>query len=166
MRAKDLHMAATVYPARKVVLLTGAIDTNDVTIVVRLKLPSPGVWTVMKAETNLTKEPWAAWQVTLGEGCSLPRLTKSTTPLCRQFSRAEYQYQRGAIMFSRGEVRPGEPILKVFAVQVRSVAAAGPILVVSHNRADRIPTRKEILEGFGQELPKIEVRVPVRISKS
>lgn len=170
MRSRDLHMAAAVDVKRRTVLVTGGIDQNDQTLTMRLEIPSPGVWTFIKAEVNLTDEPWVAWQIALGGKCVIPTKEDDRLIQCRQFEECEYFEDRGHLAFFNGEVRPGEPILKVFNVMVPEAGdfAAG-ILVMSHSRLTRIQdvdvVRAAAKRGFGDGFPKVEISVPTRIMK-
>lgn len=159
MRADDLHMAATIDPKNRFILVTGAIDRNDATVVLRVdEIPEPGLWTVVKAEVNLTGEPWTAWQMTLGDGVALPDKGDRLL-LCRQLPQAEYFGDRNAIVFSGGEVRPGEAVLKV----ARLVIEKG-LMVMSHNRMQTEVGPDVLKEGFGMDDPKVEVEAAVRIA--
>ena len=42
MRSKDLFMAATIDPERRIIMVSGAIDQNEVTIVMRIAVPEKG----------------------------------------------------------------------------------------------------------------------------
>src|SRR5688572_23081500 len=85
-RAKDVEMAARIDPTRRLVLITGAIDSNEHDILVRVELPEAGTWQVVKSETNLTTASWYAWQISLGEG-TLLSATETATNLSRQYSK-------------------------------------------------------------------------------
>src|SRR5688572_9059968 len=103
MRAKDHHMAGSVNRKTRQVLLTGSIDQNDQDIIVRFKMPEGGLWTFIKAEVNLSEDPWVAWMITAGEGCSIPKRAEDRLLMCRQFKKSRYLEDRGAIIFSDGE---------------------------------------------------------------
>ncbi len=157
MRANDLHMAASVDPKNRLVLVTGAIDQSDVTVVLRIELPEPGLWTLAKAEVNLTDGPWKAWQMTLGESLSIPESPSDRLLVCRQLVRARYFSDRNTVLFDDGEVRPGEAILKLARLE-----ASEPLLVMSHNRAQSADDLAAEA-GFGMDDPKIEIDAAVRI---
>ncbi|HEU4321608.1 MAG TPA: DUF6423 family protein [Roseiflexaceae bacterium] len=156
MRAKDLQMAATIDPVNRIILVSGGIDRNEHTIVLRVPIPEPGLWTVIKAEVNLTDEPWTAWQITLGEGVSVPT-DGNHLLMSRQFKRCKYLPERGAILFTEGEVRPGDAIFKMARLQIEHDE-----MVLSHNRATPTP-KINVEDGFGETWPRIEVIAPVRI---
>jgi hypothetical protein len=138
-RAKDIEMAATVDVGNRLILITGAIDTNDHDILVRLELPSAGRWQVVKAETNLTDRSWLAWQITFGEGTKLA-VDDAAHNLCRQFPSLYVAEDRERLCFYGGEIRPGEAVLKMFTVD-----AAISRIVMAHNR----PTTFDEDDGGG-----------------
>ncbi|MDJ0822269.1 MAG: DUF6423 family protein [Paracoccaceae bacterium] len=155
-------MAATVDRDRQVVYVTGAIDQKHTSIVTRIRLPESksNVWRVVKAETNLTDSSWVAWQIRLGGDCRMVKDSKSG--FSQQFRNCDYVGDRNAILFSGGEVRPGEPVLKEFEVAIGEKSE----LVMSHNRIAREPfeevIREKLLEGFGYDEPVVEMDIPVR----
>lgn len=128
-RAKDITMAATIDVANRTVFLTGAIDSNDHDILVRVELPSAGVWHVVKSETNLTDQSWSAWQITLGEGTKIVESPEGRNNLCQQYSKLYISEDRERFCFFDGDIRPGEPILKQFTLDTKI-----PRIVMSHNR--------------------------------
>lgn len=158
MRAKDLHMAATIDVESRTIMVSGGIDRNDHTIVLRIPIPEPGIWTVTKAEVNLTDKTWTAWQITLGPGVSVPTDDPTNLLMSRQFRKCKYIPERGAIMFYDGEVRPGDAIFKIARVK-----ATGTEIVFSHSRGSDPIEGDAIQYGFGDEWPKIEVVAAVRI---
>jgi len=127
-RAKDIEMAATIDTARRLVLITGAIDSNDHDILVRVELPAPGRWQVIKSETNLTGRSWCAWQITFGEGTTVVAESGATN-LCSQLPLVYVTDDRERLCFYGGEIRPGEAVLKMFTID-----AAIPRIVMAHNR--------------------------------
>jgi hypothetical protein len=168
MRSKDLHMAAAIDVNRRTVMVTGGIDQNDQTLMMRIKIPSPGIWTFVKAEVNLTDEPWVAWQISLGGKCQIPQKHEDRLIQCRQFEECQYFEDRGHLAFFNGEVRPGEPILKIFNVEITEAGDfASDILVMSHSRLTGIPdvdvVRAAAIRGFGENFPKLEIAVPTRL---
>ena len=52
---------------RRVLMITGAIDTTDHDVSVSVNLPEPGRWQVIKSETNLTDQTWVAMQAVMDE---------------------------------------------------------------------------------------------------
>ena len=111
LRAKDIHMAATIDPKTHTVYVTGSIDQKHTSIVTRIKVPESGVWKVVKAETNLTDSAWLAWQIRLGGDCEFADEQEGVS---QQFCDCDFIKDRNTILFSRGEVRPGEPVLRRF----------------------------------------------------
>ena len=71
MRAHDIHMGAAIDEKNRIILLTGCIDRNEHTIVLKLKVPSLGDWTIIKAEVNITDQPWSGWQINIGKGATV-----------------------------------------------------------------------------------------------
>ena len=190
MRSKDLFMGATVDVDKKLIMVSGGIDVNGHTIVLRVDVPEPGEYTVVKAEVNLTDESWLAWQINLGEGTSLPADGGADSIISRQFKNTKFLSDQNAILFWDGEVRPGDAIFKMARFNITR-----PKLILGHNRATvsefdfEIPdeddkehddTRPVIdlpdyLEdfykqiqttGFGEDRPRIEVDAAVRIVRS
>lgn len=162
MRAKDLHMAATIDVESRTVMVSGGIDRNDQTIVMRIAVPESGPWTIIKAEVNLTDEAWTAWQITLGKGVSIPTHNPTNMLMSRQFKRCKYIPERGAIMFYDGEVRPGDAIFKSARLEVDD----GKEIILSHSRVSRWTGKSLedlVKHGFGDDWPKIEVVAAVRI---
>ena len=147
----------------RLVLVSGAIDRNGYTLVLRVPVPSVGEWTLIKAETNLTDEPWLAWQMKLGDGVSVPT-TPDGSPeflVSPSFARAVYLPRARAVVFHDGEIRPGEPILKMahLHTSVRQIC-------LSHSRSTPL-NRHEIPRmvehgDFGADAPAIEVVAAVR----
>ena len=192
MRSKDLHMAATIDLESKTIMVSGSIDVNDAIIVMRVPVPEPGRYTLIKAETNLTDQPWCAWQIGLGDGVTLPVMNPTNMLLSRQFRKCKYNQDRASILFYDGEVRPGDAIFKMAHLDI-----AGPAMILSHGRAtpslwdfpveeetdvdqdngffepdkersDRQDKREQfhermLMHGFGHNFPRIEVETPVRI---
>lgn len=118
MRAKDLHLAAKVFENQRTVIITGAIDRNDVSYFVNIDLPDSGLWTIIKAETNLTGSTWDRWVMFLGEGTQIPSQEKDRLLFARNFNKAKYFAAHNAIVFCDGEVRNGEPVLKYFNIEL------------------------------------------------
>jgi hypothetical protein len=139
-RAKDVVMAATVDVSNRMVLVTGAIDSNEHDILVRVELPSAGRWQVVKSETNLTDQAWKAWQITFGEGTTVVD-DPTARNLCRQFGSLFIAEELDRLCFYHGEVRPGEAVLKLFTIE-----ASYPRIVMAHNRALEEPDDDEIIE--------------------
>lgn len=168
MRAKNMHMGATIYQAQRTIFITGAIDTNDCKIKVRIQVPEAGVWQVIKAETNLTNEAWSAWQVGLGYRNVIPQFP--LVPLCRQFAEGVNLPDSNRIIFFNGDIRPGEPILKSFQVELEEGATE---LCLNHSRIlkSRLKTEGmsvgEVANAFDEmRNPEIEIIVPSMVVDS
>lgn len=163
MRAHDIHMGASIDEKNKIILLTGCIDRNEHSIVLKIKVPSLGQWTIIKAEVNITDEPWSGWQINIGKGATVS--TTNGVPdllMSRHFPNAEFIPEYNAVAFTGGEpVRPGDAILKYTKLDVKKHE-----IVLSHNRA--VPGNTDpILDGtFGKDFPNIEVDVPVTLFDS
>ena len=166
MRAEDLHLAVKIIKPRKQILITGAIDTNDATIVARYPIPEPGLWTFIKAETNLTDETWHAWQITLGEGVRIPDGEVNQLAYSRQFSTTSYNQEYGILLFRDGEVRPGDSMLKIYTLECteESLIASDGMGSVSHNRIVDVSDLSSLDSNiYGLDKPKIEVKAPYEI---
>lgn len=161
MRAHDIHMGASIDEKNRVILLTGCIDRNEHSIVLRIKVPSLGEWTIIKAEVNITNEPWTGWQINIGKGVTVA--TTDGVPdllMSRHFPKAQYIPEHNAVAFTGGEpVRPGDAILKYTKLDVKRHE-----IVLAHNRS---VINDPILDGtFGKDFPNIEVDVPVTLFDS
>lgn len=138
MRSQDLHMAATIDLASRVIMVSGAIDQDDSVIVMHIPIPEPGPYTLVKAETNLTDSPWDMWLITLGEGVSLPTNDPTNLLLSRQFKKGQYFPEHGAILFYDGEVRPGDSVIKIMRFDVQ-----GNSLPLAHGKRKKKPKRND-----------------------
>jgi len=67
VRARDIQMAGVADVRRRVLMISGAIDTADHDLSLCVNLPEPGRWQVIKSETNLTDQTWVAIQATTDE---------------------------------------------------------------------------------------------------
>jgi len=85
VRARVIQMAGIADVRRRVLMISGAIDTTEHDISLCVNLPEPGLWQVIKSETNLTDQTWVAIQVTTDEESSF---VDDATILSRQFSTA------------------------------------------------------------------------------
>lgn len=150
-RAKDVEMAAKIDVASRQVLVTGAIDTNEHSILVRIELPFAGRWHVVKSETNLTDRTWTAWQVSLGEGTTVAA-GDGVQHLCRQFEKVYVPEDRSRITFYDGEVRPGEAVLKMYTLDTEV-----PRIVMAHGR--ELDVIDDEPEPIGDEPESVESRV-------
>ena len=160
MRAHDIHMGAAIDEKNRIILLTGCIDRNEHTIVLKLKVPSLGDWTIIKAEVNITDQPWSGWQINIGKGATVATDENGVPELLmsRHFPKAEFIPEHNAVAFTGGEpVRPGDAILKYTKLHVKKHE-----IFLSHNRAQPTNPAPVVLDGtFGKDFPNIEVDVPV-----
>ena len=154
MRAKDLHMAATIDDVERVIYLTGAIDRNDTRICMEIELPDAGQWRLIKSETNLTEDAWTSWLISMGEGMNVRSPSSGGRLSSRQFQESVYYEDLNSFCFYGGTVRPGEPVVKVmdFETDVKYVYA-------SHGRcAKETPalvggmSDQQLREAFEREL--------------
>lgn len=167
MRATDVHMSAAIDVEKRIVLVTGSIDTDEYQIIMRVPLPSAGEWTLIKAETNLTNDPWIAWQMQLGEGISIPMKDGQPELLTsRNYGYTRYIPESNSVIFhgggeeNNGEVRPGEPILKFAKIETGM-----PEIVAAHSRMipEELPEFDTMIRNgnFKNSYPKMEVITPV-----
>lgn len=159
-RAKDIEMAARIDVNRRLVLVTGAIDTNEHDILVQIPLPAAGTWHIIKAETNLTSEAWCAWQISFGSGVTVSPAEGALA--CRQLERVYVSEARDRVTFYEGEIRPGEAILKIYTVDTTM-----PEIRMSHSRCaceivavQSLPLEGLVKQGLPQK-PFIEATLPV-----
>lgn len=162
-----MKLAAIADPDSRLLLMTGAIDTNEFGVLVRVQVPKSGVWTVVKAETNLTRETWTHMVIFLGQGITMPKDPEARFLLSQQYREAAYFPKENAIVFGHGEVRPGEPVLKMFSVEL----TVGTELYFIYGSRIRIaaegqglPTLEDYLSYALQlDLPQEDMTIPVRI---
>jgi hypothetical protein len=119
VRARDIQMAGVADVRRRVLMISGAIDTIDHDVSVCLNLPEPGRWQVIKSETNLTDKTWVAMQVTTDEDTHFVN-DADTMVVSRQFAKSFMTPDLRRLTFYEGEVRPGEAVLKVYSMETSS----------------------------------------------
>lgn len=121
MRAVDIHTTVSIDEEKRLILLTGAIDDVGYVINMRIPVPIEGEWTIIKAETNLSADPWATWQMVFDNNVEL--VLKDGKPdvlYSRNFEHARYIPSKNIVVFFGGEpVRPGETVLKTFKVKTK-----------------------------------------------
>jgi hypothetical protein len=166
VRARDIQMAGIADVRRKVLMISGAIDTTEHNISLYLNLPEPGVWQVIKSETNLTDQTWVAIQVTTDEGSSI--VVDDDNPiLSRQFSKTFMTPDCRRLTFYDGEVRPGESLLKTYSLETSSRRPAYSYSQYSPVAGDSAEMSEEkLLQLITNGLPSrpvIELIVPVTI---
>ncbi|MFI5617936.1 DUF6423 family protein [Streptomyces sp. NPDC051567] len=159
-------MAGVADVRRRVLMISGAIDTVDHDVSVCVNLPEPGRWQVIKSETNLTDRTWVAMQAVTDED-SVFIDDADTLVMSRQFSKAFITPDQRRLTFYDGEVRPGEAVVKMYTLETTGrkptyaysryspVATDGPEQTAA--ALDRM-----IAEGMPQR-PVIEIIVPVTV---
>jgi hypothetical protein len=166
VRARDIQMAGVADVRRRVLMISGAIDTTDHDISLCVNLPEPGRWQIIKSMTNLTDQTWVAIQVTTGEESSFVDDGENAV-ISRQFSKTFMTPDQRRLTFYDGEVRPGESLLKMYSLETSarrptySYSQYSPIAMDSmetsatklgHMITDGLPSR-----------PVIELIVPVTV---
>ena len=166
VRARDIQIAGVADVRRKVLMISGAIDTTDHDISVCVNLPEPGRWQIIKSETNLTDQTWVAMQVTTDEN-SIFVSDEDTLLLSRQFAKSFLTPDQRRLTFYDGEVRPGEPVLKVYTLETSgsspSYAYSRYSPIVTDSAEQSAQTLQQIVSDGMQQRPVIEVIVPVTI---
>ena len=166
VRARDIQLAGVADLRRRVVLVTGAIDTADHDLSVSLALPGPGRWQIIKAEANLTDRVWVAMQVTTDENSHFVN-DADTMVQSRQFARSFMTPDQRRLTFYDGEVRPGEAVLKVFTIETGSTRPAyvhaqySPVSTSEPGRP--APTLEQVIADGVPARPVLEVFVPVTV---
>lgn len=143
MRSHDLHMASTIDLESRVIMSSGAIDQNNARILMRIKVPEPGLYTLVKTETNLTDQSWTSWLMNLGEGVTMPIDDPTNMLLSRQFKKSKYLPELGAVLFYDGEVRPGDSVLKIARFKIQAQE-----LQLCHSRSS---TPKGLLDDLDED---------------
>jgi hypothetical protein len=164
VRARDIQMTGTADLGRRVLMITGAIDTTDHDVSVSVNLPEPGRWRVIKAETNLTDQTWVAMQAVMDEDSTFLDDELLMSP---QFSKSFMTPDQRRLTFFDGEVRPGETVLKAYSMET-----GGRKPAYFYSRYSPIPTDSAeqsqqtldelVANGMGQR-PVIELIVPVTV---
>lgn len=160
VRARDIQMAAVADVRRRVIMVSGAVDTPGHSISASINLPESGRWQVIKSETNLTDQTWVAVEVTTDEDSHLVN-DPDTMTIARQFSKSFMTPDMRRITFYDGEVRPGESLLKVYSMDTSS---RRPMYMYKYNPAgdSAQDTEKLMADGLPDQ-PVIELIIPVTI---
>ncbi|GAA4549763.1 DUF6423 family protein [Amycolatopsis samaneae] len=159
-------MAGVADVRRRVLMITGAIDTTDHDVSVSVNLPEPGRWQVIKSETNLTDQTWVAMQVVTDEDSTFVN-DPDTLVLSRQFSKSFMTPDQRRLTFYDGEVRPGESVLKVYTLEAGgskptyAYSRYSPIATDSAEQSQR--TLEEMVTNGMQQRPVVELIVPVTV---
>jgi hypothetical protein len=166
VRARDIQIAGVADVRRRVLMISGAIDTIDHDISVCVNLPEPGRWQIIKSETNLTDQTWVAMQVTTDED-SVFVSDDDTLVLSRQFAKSFMTPDQRRLTFYDGEVRPGEAVLKVYTLETSgcrpSYAYSRYSPIATDTAEQSAQTLQQIVSDGMQQRPVIEVIVPVTI---
>jgi hypothetical protein len=166
VRARDIQMAGVADVRRRVLMISGAIDTTDHDVSLCVNLPEPGRWQVIKSETNLTDQTWLAIQATTDEESNFVNDADNAI-ISRQFAKSFMTPDQRRLTFYDGEVRPGESLLKMYTLET---SARRP--TYTHSRyspiaADSIEAsaeklRQMITDGLPSR-PVIELIIPVTV---
>jgi hypothetical protein len=164
VRARDIQMTGTADVGRRVLMITGAIDTTDHDVSVSVSLPEPGRWQVIKAETNLTDQTWVAMQAVMDEDSTFVDDAMLMSP---QFGKSFMTPDQRRLTFYDGEVRPGETVLKTYSMEAGGrkptyfYSRYSPIATDSAEQSQQ--TLEELVtNGMGQR-PVVELIVPVTV---
>jgi hypothetical protein len=159
-------MAGVADVRRRVLMISGAIDTTDHDVSLCVNLPEPGRWQVIKSETNLTDQTWLAIQATTDEESNFVNDSDNAI-ISRQFAKSFMTPDQRRLTFYDGEVRPGESLLKMYTLET---SARRP--TYTHSRyspiaADSIEDsaeklRQMITDGLPSR-PVIELIIPVTV---
>src|SRR3978361_2284583 len=87
VRARDIQMAAVADLRRRVLMVTGAIDTIEHDISVSLALPQPGRWPAITSQPDRPDQTGMAMQVTCDEESSFVD-DPETMVVSRQFGKS------------------------------------------------------------------------------
>jgi len=166
VRARDIQLAGVADLRRRVLMISGAVDTTDHDVSVCINLPEAGRWQVIKSETNLTDQTWVAMQVTTDEDSHFVN-DEETLVLSRQFAKSFMTPDLRRLTFYDGEVRPGEAVLKVFTLDCgrrRPAYAHARYSPVAGDSPEASATTLERLVADGMPpRPVVEVIVPVTV---
>jgi hypothetical protein len=166
VRARDIQMTGTADVGRRVLMITGAIDTTDHDVSISVTLPAPGRWQVIKAETNLTDRTWVAMQAVLDEDSTFVE-DAGTAVMSPQFAKSFMTPDQRRLTFYDGEVRPGEAVLKMYSMETSGrkpgyfYSRYSPIATDSAEQSEAALSRL-VSDGM-QQRPVIELIVPITV---
>ncbi|MEJ3747482.1 DUF6423 family protein [Actinomycetes bacterium KLBMP 9797] len=159
-------MAGVADLRRRVLMVSGAVDTIDHDVSICVNLPEPGRWQVIKSETNLTEQTWVAMQITTDEDSHFVD-DGDTMILSRQYAKSFLTPDQRRLTFYDGEVRPGEAVLKVFSIETggrRPVYAYARYSPVASDTPEASATTLQQLVSDGMpQRPVVELIVPVTV---
>ncbi len=160
VRARDIQMAAVADVRRRVIMVSGAVDTPGHAVSASINLPEAGRWQVIKSETNLTDQTWVAVEVTTDEDSHFIN-DADTMTVSRQFAKSFMTPDGRRLTFYEGEVRPGESLLKVYSIETTS---RRPMYIYKYQPADASDqtTEQLIADGLPAQ-PVVELIIPVTI---
>lgn len=164
VRARDVQMTGTADVGRRVLMITGAIDTTDHDVSVSVSLPEPGRWQVIKAETNLTDQTWVAMQAVMDEDSTFLDDEMLMSP---QFAKSFMTPDQRRLTFYGGEVRPGETVLKTYSMETGGrkptyfYSRYSPIATDSAEQSQQ--TLDELVSNGMSQRPVVELIVPVTV---
>lgn len=164
VRARDIQMTGVADVGRRVLMITGAIDTTDHDVSVSVSLPEPGRWQVIKAETNLTDQTWVAMQAVMDEDSVFLDDAVLMSP---QFSKSFMTPDQRRLTFYDGEVRPGESVLKTYSMETGGrkptyfYSRYSPIATDSAEQSQQ--TLDELVSNGMQQRPVVELIVPITV---
>ena len=165
VRARDIQMAGVADVRRRVLMISGAIDTTDHHISICVNLPEPGRWQVIKSETNLTDQTWVAIQVITDEETTIVNDADNAV-ISRQFAKTFMTPDQRRLTFYDGEVRPGESLLKVYTMETSARRPSHTHSLYSPVTEDSIETSSKLSRMVTDGLPSrpvIELIVPVTV---
>jgi hypothetical protein len=159
-------MAGIADVRRRVLMISGAIDTIDHDVSVSINLPEPGRWQIIKSETNLTDKTWVAMQVTTDEDSHFIN-DADTAIMSRQFAKTFMTPDLRRLTFYEGEVRPGEAVLKMFTLECskrRPAYAHARYSPISTDSPEQTADMLETLVANGMpQRPVVELIIPVTV---
>jgi hypothetical protein len=166
VRARDIQMAAIADVRRRVLMVSGAVDTIDHDISVSINLPEPGRWQIIKSETNLTDKTWVAMQVTTDEDSHFVN-DADTMIMSRQFAKMFMTPDLRRLTFYEGEVRPGEAVLKVYTLECgkrRPAYTHARYSPIATDTPEQVASTLETLVADGMpQRPVVELIIPVTV---
>ena len=165
VRARDIQMAGVADVRRRVLMISGAIDTTDHHISICVNLPEPGRWQVIKSETNLTDQTWVAIQVMTDEESSFVNDANNAV-ISRQFAQTFMTPDQRRLTFYDGEVRPGESLLKMYTLDTSARRPTYTYSQYSPITEDSTEISSKLSQMITDGLPSrpvIELIVPVTV---
>jgi len=166
VRARDIQMAGVADLRRRVLMISGAIDTTEHDLAISVNLPEAGRWQVIESATNLTDKTWIAMQAATDENSVFVN-DAETIYISRQFAKSFMTPDQRRLTFYDGEVRPGEALLKMYSMETSarrptySYSRYSPIATDTPEKSAEILERL-VAEGMPQR-QVIEVIVPVMV---